>query len=180
VRYHLERAYGVARPARYLRSRGRSVTPFPQFDNVPVEVDTHVTGVLEHVSGALSTITTSFDGTASSAPPIEVHGEAGTLAVPDPNQFEGEVRLIELGDADWRTVEPSAGYVGGARGTGLLDFVSADGARPARAGGDVALHSLEIMLGLLESAREGRRVELDTTVERPLPVPLTSEKAWKA
>ncbi len=39
VRYHLERIYGVARPSRYLRSRGKSVTPFPQFDNVPVPID---------------------------------------------------------------------------------------------------------------------------------------------
>lgn len=39
VRYHLERIYGIARPSRYLRSRGKSVTPFPQFDNVPVPID---------------------------------------------------------------------------------------------------------------------------------------------
>ena len=56
-----------------------------------MEVDTHVTGVLEHASGALSTITTSFDGVATTAAPIEVHGETGTLAVPDPNHFDGEV-----------------------------------------------------------------------------------------
>ena len=39
VRYHLERVYQVARRSRFLRSRGKSVTPFPQFDNVPVPVD---------------------------------------------------------------------------------------------------------------------------------------------
>ena len=62
-------------------------------ERIPVEVDTHVTGVLEHESGALSTITTSFDGMATTAAPIEVHGERGTLAVPDPNNFDGDVRL---------------------------------------------------------------------------------------
>ena len=30
-------------------------------ERIPVEVDTHVTGILEHASGALSTLTTSFD-----------------------------------------------------------------------------------------------------------------------
>lgn len=52
-------------------------------ERIPVEVDSHVSGVLEHVAGTLTTITTSFDGVATTASPIEVHGEVGTLAVPD-------------------------------------------------------------------------------------------------
>lgn len=39
VLYHLERVYKLARPSRYLRSRGASITPFPQFTSVPVEID---------------------------------------------------------------------------------------------------------------------------------------------
>ncbi|HEY5947155.1 MAG TPA: hypothetical protein VIV40_16745 [Kofleriaceae bacterium] len=39
VRYHLERVYGIARDTRFLRLRGASITPFPQFDNVPVPID---------------------------------------------------------------------------------------------------------------------------------------------
>jgi predicted dehydrogenase len=42
---------------------------------IPVEVPTHVTGVLEHSGGALTTLTTSFDGVATTAAPIEVHGD---------------------------------------------------------------------------------------------------------
>jgi hypothetical protein len=42
VRYHLERVYGLARSGRFLRLRGTNVTPFPQFDNVPVPVDSDV------------------------------------------------------------------------------------------------------------------------------------------
>jgi len=45
--------------------------------SIDIEVDTHVSGVLTHASGALSTITTSFDGVATTAAPIEVHGELG-------------------------------------------------------------------------------------------------------
>jgi predicted dehydrogenase len=145
---------------------------------IPVEVDSHVSGVLEHASGALSTITTSFDGVATTAAPIEVHGEAGTLGVPDPNRFDGDVRLFELGATRWRTVPPSAGYVGAARGVGLLDLIEADAQRPPRAGGRLALHALETMTALLRSAAEGRRVELTTTVERPAPVPLTPFEDW--
>ncbi|MEV0225633.1 Gfo/Idh/MocA family oxidoreductase [Streptomyces sp. NPDC050704] len=148
-------------------------------ERIPVEVDSHVSGVLEHVGGALTTITTSFDGVATTAAPIEVHGEAGTLAVPDPNGFDGEVRLFELGDTRWRTLPPSAGYVGGTRGVGLLDFVSADERRAPRANGDLALHVLETMSALLDSADTGRRIELTTSTALPAPVPLTAAEEWR-
>ena len=72
-------------------------------------MDTHVTGVLEHTSGALSTITTSFDGVTTTAAPIEVHGETGTLAVPDPNYFDGEVRLFPLGGDRMAGARPDGG-----------------------------------------------------------------------
>ncbi|MDX3659850.1 Gfo/Idh/MocA family oxidoreductase [Streptomyces sp. ID05-26A] len=137
---------------------------------IPVEVDTHVSGVLEHINGALSTITTSFDGVATTAAPIEVHGETGTLAVPDPNHFDGETRLFPLGGTGWRTLPPSAGYVGAGRGIGLLDLITAG---EPRASGELALHVLETMTAVLRAADEGRRIELTTTVERPVPVPLT-------
>ncbi|GIJ24653.1 Gfo/Idh/MocA family protein [Micromonospora lutea] len=146
---------------------------------IPVQVDTHVTGVLEHANGALSTITTTFDGVATTAAPIEVHGETGTLAVPDPNNFDGEVRRFALGDTEWRVVEPRSGYAGGSRGLGLIDLVRADVQRPPRAGGEVALHILETMISLLRAATEGRRIELTTTVDRPAPVPLTAAEDWQ-
>ncbi|WP_439658502.1 Gfo/Idh/MocA family protein [Lentzea sp. HUAS TT2] len=141
---------------------------------IPVEVDSHVSGVLEHVNGALSTITTSFDGVATTAAPIEVHGELGTLAVPDPNHFDGESRFFPLGGTEWRSLPSNAGYTGAGRGIGLLDLVTAAGQRAPRAGGELALHVLETMTALLRAADEGRRIELTTTAERPSPVPLTS------
>ncbi|SDP34474.1 Predicted dehydrogenase [Streptomyces sp. cf386] len=148
-------------------------------ERIPVEVDSHVSGVLEHVNGALTTITTSFDGVATTAAPIEVHGDAGTLAVPDPNHFDGEVRLFELGGTRWRALPPSAGYVDAARGVGLLDFIAADGQRAPRANGDLALHVLETMSALLRSSAEGRRIELTTSAQPPVPVPLTPAEEWR-
>jgi predicted dehydrogenase len=146
---------------------------------IRVEVDSHVSGVLEHAGGVLSTITTSFDGAVTTASPIEVHGEAGTLVVPDPNQFDGEVRLFELDGRRWRTLEPSAGYAAGGRGIGLLDQIAGGAGHPPRAAGSLALHVLEAMTALLRSAAEGRRIELTTTVKRPPPVPLTPSEDWR-
>ncbi len=128
-----------------------------------------MSGVLEHAGGALSTLTTTFDGVATTAAPIEVQGEEGTLAVPDPNTFDGEVRHLALDGPGWRTLQPRAGYVAASRGVGLIDLVHADELRPPRASGAVALHVLDIMTALLRSAEEGRRVELTTTVDAPHP-----------
>ncbi|WP_322411257.1 Gfo/Idh/MocA family oxidoreductase [Microbacterium invictum] len=139
-------------------------------EQIPVEVDTHVTGTLVHEGGALSTVTFSFDGGQTGAPPIEVHGEAGSLQAPDPNHFDGQVRVRRHGAQEWADVPTGAGYVGAGRGVGLVDFLRPDG---GRASGAMALHVLEIMTSLLDAADERRWVELVTTVERPTPVPLT-------
>lgn len=144
---------------------------------IPVEVDTHVTGVLEHVGGAVSTVTFSFDAVATTAAPLEIHGETGSLTAPDPNTFDGEVRVRGAGEESWQLLEPSAGYEGAGRGIGVIDFLR-DGERGGRASGAMALHVLEIMTALLESARTGARVTLQTVVERPSLVPLTSYDEW--
>lgn len=142
---------------------------------IPVEVDTHVTGVLQHAGGALSTVVFSFDASATSAAHIEVHGETGTLQVPDPNRFEGTVRLRRPGEQAWADLEPSAGYVDAERGVGLLDLVSGRG----RDSGALALHVLEAMESLLLSAAEGRRIPLHTSVDLGPLVPLTAPEQWR-
>jgi predicted dehydrogenase len=143
-------------------------------ERIPVDVDTHVTGILEHANGALSTLTTSFDSVNSSASPIEIHGETGSLSVPDPNMFSGDVLFCPLGSREWEQIEPRAGYVDAARGIGLLDMLAAPTEADVRASGRLALHTLEVMTAVLEAARTGIRVTLDTTVERPPLVPLGS------
>ncbi|MDF2991591.1 MAG: putative dehydrogenase [Microbacterium sp.] len=145
-------------------------------DVIPVEVDTHVTGVLEHVDGAVSTVTFSFDAPVSDAAPIEIYGESGTLSVPDPNLFDGEVR-VRAGRADeWRTVTERAGYAHAGRGIGILDriWTGSD-----RTDASIALHVLEVMTALQESARTGTRVGIRTQPTPPSVVPFTGEEQWR-
>jgi len=149
-------------------------------ERIGVDVDTHLTGILHHASGAISTVTMSFDGVRSTAAPIEVHGVEGSLIVPDPNHFEGDVQLHAVGEeprrGEWQTLAPSAGYAESARGIGLLDFAAGEG----RASGAMALHALEIMTALAASAASGRRETLSTTVDRPSLVPLTPASTWRS
>ena len=74
-------------------------------ERIPVDVDTHVTGILEHAGGALTTLTTSFDSVKSSASPIEIHGETGSLSVPDPNMFSGDVLFCPRGSREWERID---------------------------------------------------------------------------
>lgn len=145
-------------------------------ERIPVSTPSHVTGALVHASGAVSTLVMSFDGTATRAAPIEVHGTEGTLAVPDPNRFDGAVSLASERGAEWRELPVSAGYRGAARGYGLADLhwsgAFAGDPSAGRAQGTLALHVLEVMEGVLAAAREGQAVDIASTAERPLPVPL--------
>jgi predicted dehydrogenase len=139
-----------------------------------VEVDTHLTGILHHASGAISSVTVSFDGIASTASPIEVHGVDGSLVVPDPNLFAGQVRL-HTRDTQWTDFVPTAGFADAGRGIGLIDFLSGH----RRASGEMALHCLEIMTLWQRSAESGIRERLSTSVERPALVPLTEASSWR-
>ncbi len=144
-----------------------------QGERIPVSTDTHVTGVLVHASGALSALFMSFDVVATMASRIEVHGETGSLVVPDPNRFDGDVRLRILGAGEWETLPVSAGYVESSRGIGLEDLANTAKEQEPRAGGQLAFHVLEVMESLLVSAREGKAVAIESRCDRPPAVPLT-------
>jgi predicted dehydrogenase len=144
-------------------------------ERIPVSVDTHVSGVLTHTSGVLSTIFMSFDAVATVAANIEVHGEQASLIVPDPNRFDGDVKVRTLARADdWVVLPVSAGYVNSARGFGLADLANTAPGLEPRAGGKLAFHVLDVMESLLVSAHEGRAIAIESRCERPSVVPLYS------
>ena len=139
---------------------------------VPVAIDTHVTGVLRHASGALSTLIMSFDAVGTRSGPIEVHGQLGTLAVPDPNRFSDPVSLLRLGETTWEPLPVTAGYVDASRGYGLVDLALTPAGTEPRAGGLLALHVLDVMESLLTAAAETRPVAVRSSAEQPALVPL--------
>lgn len=166
----VRRVFAASSRSRQIRAIGSGPGAGKTF---PVEVDTHVTGILEHAAGALSTLVMSFDVWAARLPRIEVYGLEGSLSVPDPNRFDGMVERYSPAAGGWEPVKPMAGYVDAARGYGVADMARAIVAgRPHLASGEVARHVLEVMTCLLESARAGSSRELTTSCERPAPVPL--------
>ena len=165
----VERVMGTSRRS----DRVRTVGAGPQAGApVPVDTDTTTSAIMEHRGGVTSTLTMSFDRWATRQPLFEVYGTEGTLAVPDPNHFDGTVELWTTGQPSWQPAPVAGGYAEAGRGYGLADLAHAlETDRPHRASGDPALHVLEVMDAVTRSSDEHVVVELTTAVDRPEPVP---------
>lgn len=138
-----------------------------------VEVPTHENAVVDFAGGATATLLTSFDVQASAfpRPSFELYGTEGTLHLPDPNTFAGEVSVRGREDDDWTTVEHTHDYTAG-RGAGVADLALAIRTDwTQRTSGKLARHVLEILLGVRESSERGAHVPLDGDCTQPAPLP---------
>ncbi len=63
------------------------------------EAPTHVTALLEHAGGAISTIVTSFDGMSASAPRLEVFGRTAGLMIDNVHRPDAMVTRRRAGSA---------------------------------------------------------------------------------
>jgi predicted dehydrogenase len=134
-----------------------------------------VVGGLDFACGTLGRVTASFlPGRSRQAPGAELFGERGMLRIDHNHNFNGNVELFDSQTGEWTPVLPaSTPYPGVEWGRGLFDL--ADSLRlgtPQRVTGTQALHVLEICLGILRSADEGRPIAIQTTFEPPPPVEL--------
>jgi predicted dehydrogenase len=165
----VRRVVGMSATPRATRTIGSGPRAGTQIE---VAVATHVTGVLEHANGVLSTLVMSFDVWAGRLPRIEVYGTGGSLSVPDPNGFDGPVSIFRAGDDAWTPVAEAGGYRGAARGYGVSDLASALASGSThRANGELAYHVLDVMEGLLAAAGSGHAVEVTSSCDRPAAVP---------
>ncbi|MEV8349294.1 Gfo/Idh/MocA family protein [Streptomyces niveus] len=122
-------------------SRVTATAPPPRAgERFEAEADTQVTGLLEHAGGALTTLVMNSGAHEGRLPRIEVHGTEGSLSLPDPDGSDGPVELHRAGGA-WEPL-PVSRASGGCRSTG-------------RAPGELARHVLDVMLTLLDAARDG-------------------------
>jgi predicted dehydrogenase len=140
---------------------------------IKVETPDHVAGNIEFANGAVGTLVTSFAVMHAPHPPITIFGTEGTMAVPDPNNFDGVVQVCggSLGGEKWKSVTAThtAGY---GRMVGVVDMAyGLRGGRAHRANGELTFHVLDAMQGFLDAAETGTAYELSTRAERPAPLP---------
>ncbi len=140
---------------------------------IPVEVPTHYTGAVEFANGVGATVVMSFDTWPGPALPcIAVYGAEGTLEVPDPNYFDGTVRLFKPGVNEPQVV-PLMHTAGRGRGSGVADLAYAirRRSRKHRASGALANHVVEIMEAFERSSAAGRTVRVRSRCVQPAALP---------
>ena len=154
----------------------RTITSKPKYGTkIAVNTPDHVAGTLDFACGAIGTIITTFATWRSQLPRIEIYGTEGTLCVPDPNSLAGPVYLCRARERERVEIPLTHGHADGRNmwGIGVADMAHAIASgRPHRATGDQAYHVLDLMQAFLDSAAEGRHIAIDSTFERPAPLPL--------
>lgn len=160
------------------RTFGDTVAPqyqdkYQPFDKYPVNVDTHQTGIIEFENGAIITMIASFDVFRHGHNPIELYGSEGSLIVPDPNTFGGEVKVFRRGMENFEKLPLPFIYQENSRSIGIADMAKAiSDNRPHRASAELARHVIEIMFAFEKSSASGAKVTIQSRCERPSPLPL--------
>ena len=146
---------------------------------VPVATPTTLQALLQFAGGAQVTFVASWDVWEHGMLPLEIHGTEGSLRVPDPNWFGGEVARA-VGRGGWQA-SPTGDAVFGRlnhpadaprfanhRGLGLAEMARAIADdRPHRASGDLGLHVLRVMEAILEAAASRRVIDIAEGCDRP-------------
>lgn len=144
-------------------------------EEIEVKTPTSVHGLLEFASGAVVTLGASWDVRAHRHGHMELYGQDGTLFLPDPNFFGGDLEVAY----DEETIEKvtpwdhpfgvaNDGIQANYRAAGLADMVSGIAEDHAhRCSLDLAVHAVDVLTGLLVSGDTGAAVQMSTTCIRP-------------
>jgi predicted dehydrogenase len=174
-------------------ARERIITSKPRAgQTITVETPTTIHALLEFESGAVVTFDASWDVWRHNHTPMELYGEEGTLYVPDPNFFGGQVAVSKR-DRPVKKLprwghpfavpnrESPDGPLADYRAAGLADMALAiQEGRPHRCSMEMALHAVEVMTGILKSGETGRFVPMRTRCERPQALDIRAAKGLLA
>ena len=156
---------------------------------IAVETPTTLQSLLEFENGAAIMFGSSWDVWNHGHANMELYGEKGTLYVPDPNFFGGQVRLTKdavpvkrMRKFDHPFYRPnqkhSSGMLANYRASGLSDMAIAIlNDRPHRCSLELALHVVDVMTAILRSAETGKFVAMTTRCERPEPLTIREARA---
>ncbi|MEL6958181.1 MAG: Gfo/Idh/MocA family oxidoreductase [Pseudomonadota bacterium] len=146
-------------------------------EDVAVHTPTTIHALLEFRSGAVITLLASWDVWSHNHSHLELYGEGGTLTLPDPNFFGGDLTLTQHRDAislpPWD--HPFAALNDDSRANyrtiGIADMARAIlDDRPHRCSGAFAHHVVDVMTSILKAGETGRRIDISTTCDRPDPL----------
>jgi predicted dehydrogenase len=169
----------------------RTITSQPRYgQKIKVEVPTYVSGTLAYRDGSIATLVVTVDVPNTRLPGpgqhnhvFEVYGTEGTLSLPSPCYFAGQIYCKKVGMTDWVELPNLYPHAEesypldplGLRGLGVVDLASALlHSRKPRASADLAYHTLETMLSLERSAATGMVQPIHSDFELTAPMALAS------
>ena len=142
-------------------------------ETVVVTVPTHAVSILRFASGAVGSLTASFDLWSDHLPHLEIYGTEGILRLPDPNWFEGDVRFKANASSEWELVRPVIALrewssdEGMLRGLGVADLVESLEGSPQRTTAELGYHVLEVLASIEESSRTDTVQHLKSSPPQP-------------
>ena len=165
---------GTATPERTITSEPRNG------EKIKVETPTTLMGTLEFHNNAKIQFFCSWDVWKHKHSTIELYGLEGSMIVPDPNFFSGDI-LISHKEEDWQVINndkmllgipnktENNGYkIANYRGIGLSDMINAIiNKRQSRCFLDLAIHVLEAMEGIIKSSDERVIYNMKTKPNQP-------------
>lgn len=141
---------------------------------IPVKTPTTIHASLQFVSGALITLLASWDVWAQSHGNMELYGADGTVFLPDPNFFGGELRVTSRRETvptprwDHPFSVKNDGDHANYRTAGLSDMALAIlNGREHRCSARFAHHVVDVMTSILTAGETGTRLDIQTTCDRP-------------
>jgi len=149
-------------------------------ETIPVETPTNIHALLQFANGATITVSTSWDVWAHRHAHMELYGTKGSLFLPDPNFFGGdleqsgeseEITTVASWDHPFAVLNDDNDTRANYRCAGLADMargISEGG--PHRCSLELAVHSVDVMTAVLQSGETGQFVDLTTTCARPAPL----------
>lgn len=156
---------------------------------IPVETPTTIHALLQFEQGATITLSASWDVWSHRHANMELYGTEGSLYLPDPNFFGGDVQLVKPGQPaitveNWdhsfgvANEQHSNGLMANYRAAGLADMAAAilEG-RDMRCSLERALHGVDVMLAILKSGEAGHFVDVATTCTRPEALDIAAAEA---
>lgn len=165
---------GTATPERTITSEPRNG------EKIKVETPTTLIGTLEFHNNAKIQFFCSWDVWKHKHSTIELYGLEGSMIVPDPNFFSGDI-LISHKEEDWQVInndkmllgipnktDNSGDKIANYRGIGLSDMIDAiSHHRKSRCSLDLAVHVLEAMEGIIKSSDERVIYNMKTKPNQP-------------
>ena len=157
----------------------RTITSQPRYgEKIIVETPTTLMGILEFNNGAKIQYFCSWDVWNHQHQPIEIYGTEGSMVLPDPNYFGGNIALASK-YKDWEIISTDYMLLGvpnkkdgediiaNYRGIGLSEMInSIKNKRKARCNIDLPLHVLEIMEGILIASETEKNYLLQSSCDQ--------------